>query len=331
MSVPRLFRLSAVSVVDLVGEDAVKIAQNLTTNDLGTLESGEGVETFVTDVRGKTVGHFVAFRTPVGLRFIGAAGQSRAFINHVERYTIRESCEPTAHDEDVVAVVIGPEASGPLFDERGESGQDESGQDESGRGESGPGGPKYRQLPSPHAKTLGIHEVPWLGGRTVVTLVDVLSADSTLDEICGTHGLFEGATIGDDVAFHASRVRAGFPWYGVDLDESNLPQEADRNDETICFTKGCYLGQETVARLDALGQVQKKLVRWSLDRLPEPGATLSHGGKTVGRITSVASGADGGAIALGFARRSHFDPGSVAEGVDQESGIAFRGEVVGTF
>ena len=316
MTVPRLFRLSAVSVVDLVGEDAVKIAQNLTTNDLALVEPGEGVETFVTDVRGKTLGHFVAFRSSDGLRFIGAAGQSQAFINHVDRYTIRERCEPSARDEDVVALVIGPDASGPLLDGQGGSERD---------------GSKHHELHSPRAKAIGIYQVPWLGERTVVTLVDVLSAESTLDEICGTDGAFEGATIGDDAAFYAHRVRAGFPWYGVDLDESNLPQEADRNDEAICFTKGCYLGQETVARLDALGRVQKKLVRWSLDRRPEPGATLSHGGKTVGRITSVASDADGGAIALGFARRSHFDAGSVAEGVDQESGIAFRGEVVATF
>lgn len=314
MDAPLVFRLSAVSVVDLVGEDAVKIAQNLTTNDVAAIEAGEGVETFVTDVRGKTLAHYVAFRTPVGLRFIGAAGQSQAFINHVDRYTIRERCEPSTHDENVVAVVIGPDLSGPLLEGHAEL-----------------GGAKRRQLDSPHAKAVGIYEVPWFGDRTVVTLVDVRSAESTLDEICGTRGAFEGATIGNDAGFHACRVRAGFPWYGVDLDDSNLPQEADRNDQAICFTKGCYLGQETVARLDALGQVQKKLVRWSLDRRPEPGATLSHGGKTVGRVTSVAPDANDRAIAIGFARRSHFDPGSVAEGVDAESEISFRGEVVDEF
>ena len=124
-----------------------------------------------------------------------------------------------------------------------------------------------------------------------------------------------GLTAGDDSAFHQERVRAGFPWYGIDLSDKNLPQEASRNDQTISFTKGCYLGQETVARLDALGQVQKQLVRWSIEgSRVAPGAEVSSDGKVVGRLTSIADTDDGKQIAIGIARRSHFDPGSTADG-----------------
>ena len=101
--------------------------------------------------------------------------------------------------------------------------------------------------------------------------------------------------VGDEASFHRARTLAGFPWYGVDLDETNLPQEADRDPLAISFTKGCYLGQETVARLMPLGQVQRKLVRWSITGgVPGAGATLVSGDKTVGRLTSVAADDRGG-------------------------------------
>ena len=111
---------------------------------------------------------------------------------------------------------------------------------------------------------------------------------------------------------------------GVDLDESNLPQEADRDALAISFTKGCYLGQETVARLDALGQVQKKLVGWSITgAVPAAGDTVQCDEKTVGRLTSVADHGDGTASALGMARRSHFDVGARAAGTVASTGQPF--------
>jgi folate-binding protein YgfZ len=91
-------------------------------------------------------------------------------------------------------------------------------------------------------------------------------------------------------AFTAARVEAGMPLWGVDFDEQNFPQEVGRDRQAISFTKGCYLGQETVARIDALGHVNQRLVgvRFLGGDLPDPGAELSHAGKKVGRVTSAA-------------------------------------------
>ena len=142
-------------------------------------------------------------------------------------------------------------------------------------------------------------------------------------------GFRTGRIVGDEASFHCVRTLAGFPWYGVDLDETNLPQEADRDALAISFTKGCYLGQETVARLDALGQVQRKLVRWSITGgVPAAGATLVAGEKTVGRLTSVAADDRGGAIAIGFARRSHFEAGATAVGINPLTSAEFTGTVI---
>ena len=83
--------------------------------------------------------------------------------------------------------------------------------------------------------------------------------------------------------------------YGVDLDERRLPQEADRDELAISFTKGCYLGQETVARIDALGRVNWKLVTLKVgdgsltpQDLPSPETKLNTAEEeySVGHVTS---------------------------------------------
>ena len=116
-------------------------------------------------------------------------------------------------------------------------------------------------------------------------------------------------------SFEALRIEAGTPASGREATEKNLPQELGRDDRAISFTKGCYLGQETVARLDALGHVNRLLRGLAIDadRPPEAGARLADEatGKEVGWITSAArSERTGSPIALGYVRTSHAEPGT---------------------
>lgn len=91
-------------------------------------------------------------------------------------------------------------------------------------------------------------------------------------------------------AWAALRTESFLPLYGVDFDDSHLPQEINRDAQAISFTKGCYLGQETVARIDALGHVNKKLVLVSFagEQVPSVGTPLSDGGQNVGTVTTAA-------------------------------------------
>ena len=104
-----------------------------------------------------------------------------------------------------------------------------------------------------------------------------------------------------------ARIEAGFPSYGRDITIDNLPQEVARDRQAISFTKGCYLGQETVARIDALGHVNRQLVRLKFsdnDHVPPPGTELSYDEKVVGKVTSSCwSPASGVAIALAYVGR----------------------------
>jgi folate-binding protein YgfZ len=139
-----------------------------------------------------------------------------------------------------------------------------------------------------------------------------------------TSGIFgEGEfVVAGNHAFTAARIEAGMPLYGVDFDEKNLPQEVGRDREAISFTKGCYLGQETVARIDALGHVNQGIagVAFSSDEVPPAGTELTRQGAEVGRVTSAAySPALRRPLALAMIRR---EASSVATRLESNLGEA---------
>ncbi len=114
----------------------------------------------------------------------------------------------------------------------------------------------------------------------------------------------------------ARRIEMGWPVYGRDITAENLPQEVGRDRHTLCFTKGCYLGQETIARIESRGHVNQRLVglRFPTAESPADGTPLSIAGEVVGRVTSAAySPRLGSALALGYVRRAYLAAGTVLE------------------
>ena len=115
------------------------------------------------------------------------------------------------------------------------------------------------------------------------------------------------------------RIEAGIPAFGVELAEDTLPDEA-RIEHAISVTKGCYTGQEVIARLRSRGGVKHKLVGLRGQGFPAPGARIERpDGKRTGELTSTASSElAGGEIALGFVHRDDAEPGThlVCEGRD---------------
>ncbi|MFH1104294.1 MAG: hypothetical protein V1757_05045 [Actinomycetota bacterium] len=99
------------------------------------------------------------------------------------------------------------------------------------------------------------------------------------------------------------RVLAGEPVFGVDVDEDTIPQETGLVSEAVSFTKGCYLGQELVARIDTRGHVNRTLRRVTIvGEVPPGGAAVVAGEATVGTLGTVAAVAEG-AQALALVRR----------------------------
>ncbi len=142
-------------------------------------------------------------------------------------------------------------------------------------------------------------------GRPGWTLIGDLDDAPALAEALRATGGPLGLAEVDEPSFEALRIEAGTPVSGRDVTPDNLPQEVGRDARAINFVKGCYLGQETVARLDALGHVNKILrgLRVEADDVPPPGTPLEAGGKTVGTVTSSAfSPGWGHPVLLGYVR-----------------------------
>lgn len=114
--------------------------------------------------------------------------------------------------------------------------------------------------------------------------------------------------------FEVLRVEAGVPRFGVDMTETTIPLEANL-EKAIHYQKGCYIGQEVIARATYRGQMNKKLVGVLLgDATPEPGAELKLGDKRVGRVMSVVrSEARQQHVALAYVHRDHLTPGTTLE------------------
>jgi len=119
-------------------------------------------------------------------------------------------------------------------------------------------------------------------------------------------------------ATETSRIENAVPLFGVDMSENTLPQEAEIQDRAISFAKGCYIGQEIIARIRTYGQVAKalRLLRFTTksEHLPLPGTKLFAQGKEAGFVTSSAfSPKHGESVALAYVRKEHNSVGTTVE------------------
>jgi tRNA-modifying protein YgfZ len=138
--------------------------------------------------------------------------------------------------------------------------------------------------------------------------VDIICDASNRERVCEAL-LSAGAHPVDEAIAEIIRVEHGRPRYGIDLDDTVIPQEAGLNERAVSFTKGCYVGQETVARLFYKGKPNRHLRGLRLSAPVEPGAELRLGERVVGRLTSAALSPVYGPIGLALVRREA-EPGA---------------------
>jgi tRNA-modifying protein YgfZ len=123
-----------------------------------------------------------------------------------------------------------------------------------------------------------------------------------------------GAAAVPELVAECLRIERGRPRYGIDLDDTVIPQEAGLNERAVSFTKGCYVGQETVARLYYRGKPNRHLRGLQCSGEVQTGEELSVAGRLVGRVGSVAVSPRLGPIALALVRREAPPGTSVAVG-----------------
>ncbi len=274
------------SSVTLTGADRQAFLNNFSTNDVKRLTPGDAGETFFTNVKGKIVGHGLVTVRDDALVVVAVPGQADRLIGHLDRYLIRE---------DVTLADTSAERSWCLA--AGEQATEIVAK-------------LQRQAPA----ELPLRIFPWeiAAGRPATLIESPPTAAGTLRQAL----VDLGAVPCGQEAWQAARIEWGLPLYGIDFDAANLPQEIGRNRLAISFTKGCYLGQETVARIDALGHVNQQLVgvRFASDDLPASGTPLTHAGATVGHVSSATfSPRLGGPLALAIVRHTCATPGTLLQ------------------
>ncbi len=285
--------------LEVAGPDRAKFLHNLTTNDVKRLPVNRGCEAFVTSPQGKAMAYVKILACAESLLVCTDPGGLVLALPHFQKYGVFDDIVLEDRSETTFEFhLAGPRA------------------EELIRGTGG-------DLPAPgdltHVATavadcplLLIRESPT--GRPGLTLIGARSTASKVAGRLRAQGEGLGLAELDLESFDVLRIEAGTPVFGRDVTEKSLPQEIGRDARAINFVKGCYLGQETVARLDALGhvnQVLKGLLLASQASVPSPGCVLEADGKRVGFVTSAALSPGWNApVALAMVRSSHARAGA---------------------
>lgn len=270
------------TVIRILGKDRVSHLHNFCTADVKGMSLGEVREAMVLDSKGKLLGLVHLLAGPEELMLVTVPDQAGTLIGHLDRYVIREDVRFVDSSAEPQHWLVFPTAGmQPAID--GDSGGLPSGIDWPAPG---------RFLDSTtESGLLRIARAGFAGDSLLVQC----EAGSTfrIGQWLASAGV--SATEAERGSLDRYRVWQRCPWFGVDCNPDNLPQELDRDGIAISFTKGCYLGQETVARIDALGHVNRKLAilqSVATGPLPAVGSRLVWEGKTVGTLTTVTADGD---------------------------------------
>lgn len=292
--------LSGRGKLQVTGADRVRFLHSMISNDVEGLKDFQGrYGTFLT-ARGKMVADFYYYRLPQLVLMDVDLSLAERTREALETYVIMDEVELSFSDRFSHFSLQGPR-TGDLVRALFQAG-----------------------IP---AQPLQVVETNWNGDSALlVHKVDVgvagceiiLSrneASSLSQALSEWKGPFPVRRLDPEV-WNLLRIEAAIPQFGVDMDDGNYPMEA-RLDSAISLTKGCYLGQEVVAKATHIGGVGRFLMGLVLDgeEPPEPGArVLSPEGKAIGSVTSaVVSPRLSGPIALGYVRRAYARPGQILD------------------
>jgi tRNA-modifying protein YgfZ len=271
------------------GADAKRFLQGQVTNDVEALTPGSGCYAAVLSPKGKMLGDLRILDSGDELLLDTERGALQAIFNVLHRARVGFDAE--LHKRTVqrgLLSLVGPDAA---------------------RVAGVAGADAEHNLDEEHANAAV--DVDGIDARAVATDVGVdLICDAADTEALAAALAARGAVPVSEEAVEALRVEGGRPRYGLDLDDTTIPQEAGINERAVSFTKGCYVGQETVARLHYKGKPNRHLRGLRLSEPVCPGTELVQDGKVVGRVGSVVRSPALGPIALALVRREA-PPGSV--------------------
>lgn len=260
----------------VTGKDRQTWLNGLVTCELAGKKPGEGVYGLTVGKTGKIAAEIAALLAADHLALVLPRDRVEPLREHLERHLIMEDAELAHAEGRSLFAVHGPRAADLVAFAR-ERGADAAMVDFTGRGDA------------------ALVLAP--AGDAAAAFGEALVARAG-----------EGAALATPEGWEALRIAWGVPRFGVDYDDQTLPQEASLERLAVSFTKGCYLGQETVFMLEKRGHAKKRLMRLALegdDLAPGVEIVLPEGGASIGTLTSVTPSAAGGALGLGYVKFKH--------------------------
>lgn len=302
-----VFDVSDRTQIELTGADRAKFLHGFCTNDIKRLQPGQGCEGFLTNIKGKVVGHVLVFATETSLWLDTVSGQGAAIVSHLDRYLIREDVQFVDHSVDRGELfVTGQHAAQLLMLDEGL--------------------PPYGHITrESFGQPFDIRRVDLFDVPGFLISLPLAARNTVRSSL-----LAIGCIAGSSELFESLRIAAGFPHYGIDITDENLAQEVARTAQCISFTKGCYLGQEPIARLDAMGHTNRELrrIRFASGSRPTAGTKLlaAQTDDEAGALTSVAPlpTVTGETMALGYLKTKFGKPDTPVRamcGDDAASGV----------
>ena len=260
------------------GAGAAEFLQGQVTNDVEALAPGTGCYAALLTPKGKMLADLRILNTGQELFVDTERGTLQELFNALRRTMIGFDAQLHKRTlERALLSLIGPQAPGVA------------------------GVPQLREAPEHTNVVAAPAGIDALAVRTDLGIDLICDSAQTAALLAALRDA--GATVIGEAAAECLRVEHGRPRYGLDLDDSVIPQEAGLNDRAVSFTKGCYVGQETVARLYYRGKPNRHLRGLRL-AAPEPtGTPLRSGEREVGHLGSVALSPRFGAIGLALVRR----------------------------
>lgn len=291
---------SWIDVLELRGADRRRFLHGLVTCDVQGLQAGASAYGFVTSVQGRILAEMVVIAREQSLLVELPAGSGEAIAAHLGKYRIADDVEIEPRPDLQALTLFGSEAELEL-----------------GAAALAPG--TWAATPAT------LFEIPVLAdrrpvwGMAALTLwVAAAEAPAFFQRILEA-GRCVGLQPVGMAALEARRVELGVPRFGRDFGPEHFPQETGLGEQAVSYTKGCYLGQEVIARIHYRGQVNRLLRGLRLG--PEAdvealadGTELRYEGRPVGTLSSaVRSPALGAPVALGIVHRRGADPGTRVE------------------
>ena len=278
----------------LLGADRVRLLHGQVTNDIKALKAGQGCYAAFTSPKGRMQAdvHIYALAEELLLDF--EPGLTQSLIERLDHYIV---------SDDVQAVDVAEHYG--LFSLQGPRALEVPGLLDPGLTVA-PQSHGIVHRPDPELGDLYWVNHARTGSQGVDVFVPTAAMGMVWDKLSLAVRSLGGRPVGGS-ALELARIEAGIPLFGVDMDESHLPPEAGLDRNGISYTKGCYIGQETIARIRTYGQVTKALRGLRFDPgavMPVRGDKVFHNGREVGSLTSVMpSPRLGCPIALGYVRK----------------------------